>query len=61
MAEETTIVWVCCWLEGGVTHHRYYDQPGPAETQAAGIKARLPGCVPLVYAMTIWNDLEETA
>jgi hypothetical protein len=59
MPPEPVIVWVVAWQEGGITHHRYYDRPGPAEAQAAGVEARLPGNKPLVYAQTVYPDLEE--
>jgi hypothetical protein len=59
MAPEPVLIWVTTWLEGGVTQHRYYDRPEPAETQAAGVTARLPGNTPLVYAMTVHPEAEE--
>jgi hypothetical protein len=60
MAPEPVLVWVTTWLEGGVTQHRYYDRPEPAEQQAAGVTARTNNAItPLVYAMTVYPEAEE--
>jgi hypothetical protein len=64
MAPEPVLIWVTTWLEGGITYHRYYDRPEPAEAQARGLKARTTSITGYVYAQLVHPDppdLEATA